>query len=626
MKKKFLGLIAVAVLALGLGACGGGTSSSQSTSSESQTSITKRYTVAFEVDGERYQTCMVKEGETITDEVRDPSKENYEFVGWFENDTQVDIKTYVVTKDVTFVAQFKEIVAEDLLNVDDVKVEGKEYYMVFGWWEVNDPAEPDKVTSGLTKDSVRIFYSNIINFYKAKGASEDNINAISFRNYSTATVAELGEKLNSDGDVDIVIGVGANIFTTAGALPYDVSENSKFQTVMGTAGKSRYTALLQGASELAKATYDWLDTEVGHKAYLEELSFEEIQGSLGGDVINLTVTVHGDTDVVTTFTSKDGVLELPTFTAPEGYNFVGLSTTQDGEVEVTVPGDGKVSYSDVKAVTPSGATTLDLYPVFEEIIIAPEDLVVYVQINGSHLKIGEAKLLESRFNATLQDKTVRFEYVEGNADAFKEALQSDADVLIGGNNPLNTYTAHADGPLANAGAKHFANTSRKVLIKDTVNPEHLELAKALYNFVVAEATEFEMHTTFWTKNNEWVTAEEVTKIKEDINNSIIAFLDVAEGSTLLEVYNVTITYYEATNIKVAELGAETLALRDGKGTDFIIGCGDNVTTKGLVEVVEKKIVDASQIAGNRHVAIVRENCLTREIYDNYFIEAVTEQQ
>ena len=90
MKKKFLGLIAVAVLALGLGACGGGTSSSQSTSSESQISITKRYTVAFEVDGERYQTCMVKEGETITDEVRDPSKENYEFVGWFENDTQVD--------------------------------------------------------------------------------------------------------------------------------------------------------------------------------------------------------------------------------------------------------------------------------------------------------------------------------------------------------------------------------------------------------------------------------------------------------------------------------------------------------------------------------------------------------
>ena len=135
-----------------------------------------------------------------------------------------------------------------------------------------------------------------------------------------------------------------------------------------------------------------------------------------------------------------------------------------------------------------------------------------------------------------------------------------------------------------------------------------------------------MHTTFWTKNNEWVTAEEVTKIKEDINNSIIAFLDVAEGSTLLEVYNVTITYYEATNTKVAELGTETLALRDGKGTDFIIGCGDNVTTKGLVEVVEKKVVDANQIAGNRHVAIVRENCLTREIYDNYFIEAVTEQQ
>ena len=624
MKKKFLGLAALMIFALGLTACGdgGGTSSSENSQSQNIT-IAKTFTVAFEVDGERYQTCRVKEGKTITDTVRDPQKSGFTFDGWFEENTKVDLATYVVTKDVTFTAKFTEILDENLLSVNDVKEEGKEYYMVFGWWEVNDPAEPDKVTSGMTEDSARLFYENVIMFLEAKGATKTEIESISFRNYSSATVAEMGTAINADGDVDIMIGVGANIFTTAQVLPYNTSDDSKFQTKMGTADKARYVALIQGASDIAKTTYEWLDSEVGHKSFLEKLTQDEVNNSLGGDVINLTVTIHGDTDASKTFTSKEDVLQVPTVTVPEGYNFVGFATTENGEMVLAKPAEGNITYNDVKDLA-SGAATLDLYPVFEEIVIATEDLVVYVQINGNNLKIGEAKLLETRFNATLQDKTVRFEYVEGNAAAFKEVLQSDADVLIGGNNPLNTYVAHADGPLANAGAKHFANTSRKVLIKDTVNPEHLELAKALYNFVVADAAAYEIHTTFWTKENAWVTPEEVTKIKEDITANIMTFLDVAEGSTLLDVYNVTVTFYEAVATAVADLGAETLALREGKGTDLIVGCGKNVTSTGLVEVVEKKVVVAEQIAAGRYVALVNDNHLTRNIYDNYFIEQVTE--
>ena len=43
---------------------------------------------------------------------------------------------------------------------------------------------------------------------------------------------------------------------------------------MGAAGQSRYVALIKDASEKAKTTFDWLNSEVGYKTFLEELSEE----------------------------------------------------------------------------------------------------------------------------------------------------------------------------------------------------------------------------------------------------------------------------------------------------------------------------------------------------------------
>ena len=619
MKKKTLGLVALLAMSLTLGACA--PSSGPSTPTESTPTTTQRvtrYTVAFEVDGERYRTESVKEGERITANIPNPSKEGFKFIGWFEDGVLVDLETYVVTKDTTFVAQFEEVLAEDILSVDDVKEADKDYYLVLAWWEVSDPEDPTKVTSSLTKDTVRLFYGNLIKYLVATGATEDNIKNIQFRNYSTAKVAELGEKINTDGDVDIVIGCGANIFTQAGALPYNTSDDSKFQTAMGAEAKSRYVALIQGASDLAKTTFDWLNSEVGYRTFLEDVPEDVIAGSLGGDVINLTVNVHGDTVATTVIDDKQDVVTMPTITVPDGKLFDGFAIVEGGEVVLDVAIDAELKYEDLKAYVAEGATSIDLYPVFIDAPVVAEDLIVYVQ-TGSNLSQAEGELLQERFESTLTDKVVKFNFIEAKADPFKDAVGADADVVIGGNNPVNNMSQHADGPTANAGAHHFANTSRKVII--AAGTQHLDLAKELYNFVIADAPAYEIHATFWTKEYTWVTEAEVATIKEGVTAHINSYFAIAEGETLLDKYNVSISFYEATNTKVAALGEETLALREGKGTDLIIGCGKNVTTTGLVETVAKKIVDPSQIAGNRYVALINDTPWMNSVYTNYFIEA-----
>ena len=623
MKKKFFALLGATVLTLGVSACNDVSSTPASSSQTTQNPTSarvQRYTVAFEVDGERYKTISVEEGKTIEESIPTPKKEGYSFDGWYLDGEKVDLSTYVVTKSVTFVAQFVVEQDEDVLNVDDVKDATKTYHLVLGWWEVNDPAEPDKVTSGLTKDSVRLFYGNLIKYLKKTGSTDDQINAISFRNYSTASVAEMGAKVNEDADVDILIGVGANVFTTAGVQPYVDSATSKFSTKMGEADKERYVALVKDARDLGATVYEWLQTDAGKKSFLAELTDQEIEESLAPVTINLSVTVHGDTNITTLLDSEDKVVEMPVITVPETKLFKGFATSENGELALEVAKDATLKYNDLKSLVAENATTLDLYPVLEDRPVAQDDLVVYIQTHATRLPEYEANLLVSRYTSTLNDKNVKFNFVTADAAGFTAAVTADAtaDVVIGGNNPLSNYAAYDGLGVANAGAKHFKDTSRKVAVLASANPSHIELATDFYNFVKAEATNFEVHTTFWTKNNEWVTADEVAAIKTGIEANVKTYLNVTGEETLLDKYNVTITYYEATNTKVADLGAETNALREGKGTDLIVGCGSNVFTTGSINGVEKKDIKTSLVAANRQVALVKDNALTRNIYDTYF--------
>ncbi len=74
------------------------------------------YTISFNTDGgNEVVSQKIEEGKTVTKPV-DPSKEGYEFLGWYLNGEYFDFKSSVA-KDLTLEAKWREVVEED--NVED---------------------------------------------------------------------------------------------------------------------------------------------------------------------------------------------------------------------------------------------------------------------------------------------------------------------------------------------------------------------------------------------------------------------------------------------------------------------------------------------------------------------------
>ena len=636
MKKKFLPLFGAMMLALTVGACAPKKDSSGTdTDTGGDTSeVVTKYTVTFYVENERYATKIVSEGEHITG-VTDPTKEGYKFVGWLEGETLVDLTTYVVRKDTRLDASF-EVDEGDVLSVDDVKEAGKSYYLVFGWWE-----STEKVTSALTKPDVRVFYDNIRRYLQAKdpAATDAELANIQFRNYSSANVAALGEMVNGDADVDILIGVGGNINTVpqpatetseattgAGVLLYDDDNpDYKFQTEMGSTAKKRYVACTSYASELGAETYNWIKSLTGKQALVRELTDEEIAESVKPVEANITVKVHGegDTTVDTVLEDETTVVGLPTYTLTDDQAFLGFATTKNGKVVIECKPNEELKLEQILPLVEEGSSTVHLYPV-----IVHADLVTYIQVQGTNLTRAEAELFKARAIAAYPDKDLVFKIREGDSTVFPKALDTDADLIIGGNKPLNTFGVKDKDnyPLTNAGAKHFANsTPRKVLIIDTVRDGHLDLAKSLFAFATSDAEQFEVHAAYWPNGTTWVLEGGKTIIDAGMRARLNKYLSTSdeEGKTFEEIYNVVFTTVEVAGDKVGKLGDDTRALRDGKGTDLIIGCGGNIDdpAKGNCVGCDKKMVTNEGLAAERYVALIHDNGLTRDIFENYFVAA-----
>ncbi len=629
MKKKLLPLVGAMLLALTIGACtakGSNTNPDDGGGSE----VVTKYTITFYVEGERYATKKVEEGQHITG-VTNPTKEGYKFVCWLEGETPVDLETYVVSKDTRFDASF-ELDEGDVLSVDDVKEADKDYYLVFGWWE-----STKKQTSYLTKPDVRVFYDNIRRYLQAKdpAATDAQLANIQFRNYSSEDVASLGELVNADADVDILIGVGGNVNTIpnpetdttgAGILLYDNNNDDyKIQTEMGSTAKKRYVACTQYASELGAETYDWITSITGKQSLLRTLTDEEIAESLAPVAANITVKAHGlgedETPVETLLENEDTVVGLPTYTLTDDQAFIGFATQPGGEVVLEVKPNEELKLEQILPLVAEGTSTLHLYP-----IIAHADLVVYVQVQGTNLTRPEAELFKARVLAANPGKDIIFKIREvANGDAFTKALYTDADLVVGGNKPLNTYGVKdsENYPLADVGANNFVN-KRKMLVIDTVRDGHLALAKSVYDFAKEAAAQFEVHAAYWPNGTTWVVEGGKTLIDAGMRAQLNTYLGTTdeEGKTFEAIYNVVLNTEEVAGSGVVDLGNATRALRDGKGTDLIIGCGGNVDdpAKGNFVGCEKKKVSGQPGLGtDRYVALIHENCLTRVLFDKYFV-------
>ena len=93
--------------------------------------------------------------------------------------------------------------AESTSNVEDVKDPNKTYSLVVGWYGKSS-------TSFVTVEIMEHFYSNLKIYLEASGVSGDEINAVSIRRYGdeSTKVDPMAELINTDGDVDILVGVG----------------------------------------------------------------------------------------------------------------------------------------------------------------------------------------------------------------------------------------------------------------------------------------------------------------------------------------------------------------------------------------------------------------------------------
>ena len=458
MKKLLTVLVLAMCLALGgLVACG------KSADDKDKDPVTPtEYTVAFEVDGARYATKKVKAGEKLAEgSVEDPTKTGFDFDYWTlkGGDAEVDIYDYTVNANVTFSAHFTEKAEDPIdetLNVNDVKDAEKTYYLVIGWWETtgtNEDGSP-KQTSYLTENDVRLIYANVILYLQAKGATQEEIALISVRNYSTDTVGEMGEKVNADGDVDIMIGVGNNVNSTAGLSLYENSNDNKFTTPMGSTGTPRYVALLSSTRDLGVNVFDWFRTDVGKKALIQAVESSDITVvPERSEAIDLTVTVHGDTDAVTELKDSTTIITIPNITIADDKEFKGWATTEDGEVALNKAIDAELTYDNVKSLINVGDTTLELFPVIGDKVEKAErvNYVVvawYDKEATSGLNATIAGEIETALKAYLISEgvdqtdvnTVLFRAYTGNVGPSTTGIvnDNDVDIMLGWGSNIST--------------------------------------------------------------------------------------------------------------------------------------------------------------------------------------------
>ncbi|MGM9880265.1 MAG: InlB B-repeat-containing protein [Bacilli bacterium] len=256
MKKRRIPLVFCSLMLIGgLSACLPANPPSSVPSNEQSSSIVvNSYLVSFYVDGVLYRTAQVKEGETVTNIIDNPTKEGYDFSGWkLEDNTEFNLETTLVTSNLTVNATFtKKVVVEPgkdeiTLNVEDTKDPTKEYSIVIGWYGKT-------ATSGLNVDVMKVFANNLVKYLKAKGVSDEDIKKVSIRRYGdeNTAVAPMGELINADGDCDLLLGVGKNITSTGLVEVVEKQEG----IVMG--GISRYIARVTDTKQIVKDLYDFI--------------------------------------------------------------------------------------------------------------------------------------------------------------------------------------------------------------------------------------------------------------------------------------------------------------------------------------------------------------------------------
>ncbi len=172
-------------------------------------------------------------------------KDGYKFLGWSLEENQEE--PLISNGGVVTYQMLYPYLDKDSINLYSVYVERSEEDMadlVVGWYAKTE-------TSGLSDEIVKKLEKPLIEYLKSKGYETDSL-TIEFRSYD-GDVATMGSNVNSDGDVDILIGVGGNI-TSKGNV-----ETIEMASDIPMGGKSRTNVRLSD-TDLSKDAFIFLNS------------------------------------------------------------------------------------------------------------------------------------------------------------------------------------------------------------------------------------------------------------------------------------------------------------------------------------------------------------------------------
>lgn len=604
MKKKILKTLAASVLSFGAIALAAGCSSSPNesepdngSSSPASISSVSSYTVRLYSEGEVFQSLKVTEGSSLSEyEIGTPTKEGYAFLNWSTSESEniaYDL-TLSVTSSFNLYAFFEEI--DDSvtgLDVYQTKDENVDYYLVVGWWSYTD-------TSKLAKSTMQFFYYNLMQYLALRGASEEEISRVSVRAYNDSTVAELGSAVNADADVDILLGVGANITSTGNVATVNrgtytnVYTNEDGELVEDS---SRQCAQLTDA-ELSKDVFDYIRASGTVASWQRKLSAEDY----------IDVSFHVDSSLYhTAYVVNPSTVYEPSEPTKEDSDFSHWSLTEGGEA------------FDFSTVLTSAT---DLYAVFASdglnVNQTKEEGVDYYLVVGwwsysdtSKITKTMMKTFYSNLNSYLlaygasEEEISRVSVRSYSANAIADlgsAINADGDVDIilgvGGNITTkggvetverSTYAMNIDG--TDDSTRSVARLSESAV------------SCSVYNWILAEGTSLAWSSSLPSSD---ISVVSTIKIQYHVNGELYYAGYIASGAAIIAPTDPELEGYSFKYWSLTENGDEfdvsTILTAD---TDlyavfeegaYVVTWDDLTLTSSLVVVFYENYVNSSVIS------------------------------
>lgn len=477
------------------------------------------YTVTFMVGSSVYKTQEVEEGKYVVKPVAPTApSESEEFAYWCSDAALTQEFSFTKTKptsDLTLYAKFEVIetpVTVRFFNgeteIDNVEItsslptvlgnaEADKGYVFIGWALDAEATEADYEAGAMftKEDAEGITTESDISFYAVfKEATlkiavweryyleyEDALEntegefmgyiianeldyLVEYRIYGDDDyhgVADFGKAINDDGDIDVIIGSGANINSSNGG-GVTVITKANLLSKFDPNGQGRQAALVT-------------DTKAA-------IDFYKFVTGLSDNTATVTLSdgVNNDAFVLSELLGDSISYVVP---EKEGSTFVGYAYTENA-AKADISTTDTITYAIVKDKLEEGAVTL--YPVFEEVSY---DLTVYVYLGNKNYDITEDEFngLKAAFNTANPTANINWVSVFGvnNTGFCSAATNGKADVIMGGKAMTNTCAETYPKVLIET--SWVENETRYIGVIS--GSEDNELAVALYNFVLTEPAE-----------------------------------------------------------------------------------------------------------------------------------------